>query len=235
MGSNTSAGHPRRRDGEAGQRSVLRATGPASVYQWRRVFAGEERQLRELRRWLASLLPDCPVRDDVTVVANELAGNALLHTSSGSGGQFAVEITRCRAVIRVAVADGGGTTEPHLIEAPASAEHGRGLLLVRGLSKRAGVAGDERGRVVWAEVAWDDPDGVIRASASGHPAASIWAGQAPVARRLAWVVQIGHPPNAHVKDGQQVDLAAVGADRAADGLAVRGGLLCGEPGLPPRS
>src|SRR5512132_402010 len=34
---------------------------------------------------------------------------------------------------------------------------GRGLLLVQGLSMRTGFTGDRRGRVVWAQVRWDDP------------------------------------------------------------------------------
>jgi hypothetical protein len=42
-----------------------------------------------------------------------------------------------------------------LIDDPA-AEHGRGLLLVRGLSIRTGVTGDQRGRLIWADVAFDE-------------------------------------------------------------------------------
>ena len=53
--------------------------------------------------------------------------------------------------MRVAVADSGGPGEPRVIEDP-TAEHGRGLLLVHGLSVRTGVAGDQRGRLVWADI-----------------------------------------------------------------------------------
>jgi len=45
--------------------------------RWRRVFPGEERQLGVLRRWLESLLPDCPARGDVACVATELGTNAV--------------------------------------------------------------------------------------------------------------------------------------------------------------
>lgn len=86
------------------------------------------------------MLPDCPARDDVTSVATELASNALRHTASGRD-WFAVEISRYQSVARVAVADQGGLAEPRVIDNPA-AEHGRGLLLVRGLSIRTGVTGD---------------------------------------------------------------------------------------------
>jgi anti-sigma regulatory factor (Ser/Thr protein kinase) len=118
------------------------------------VFPGEQCQLGALRRWLASLLPDGPARDDLVLVATELASNAVCHTASGRGGWFAVEITWYPTVVRIAVADGGGTRLPRVIEDPG-AERGRGLLLVRGLSLRTGARGDHRGRLVWAEVRWD--------------------------------------------------------------------------------
>jgi hypothetical protein len=34
------------------------------------------------------------------------------------------------------------------------AEHGRGLLLVRGLSVRTGVSTDHHGRLIWAYILW---------------------------------------------------------------------------------
>lgn len=37
---------------------------------------------------LASVLPECPARDDVISVATELASNAILHTASGNRGWF---------------------------------------------------------------------------------------------------------------------------------------------------
>jgi ribosomal protein S18 acetylase RimI-like enzyme len=117
------------------------------------VFPGEPRQLAELRRWIASLLPPRPPRDDVTVVADELASNAIQHTRSGQGGQFAVEITRHGPLVRVSVADHGAPDGPRLIDDPQS-EHGRGLLVVQGLSVRTGAHGDQRGRLIWADIRW---------------------------------------------------------------------------------
>jgi Histidine kinase-like ATPase domain len=120
---------------------------------WRRVFPGDERELQAVRRWLAYLLPECAARDDVVMVAVELATNAVKFTASGRGGFFAVEVTWAAPVVRVAVADGGAPTGPHVIDDPLS-EHGRGLQLVRAVSTRSGVIGDRRGRLVWAEVRW---------------------------------------------------------------------------------
>jgi len=122
----------------------------------RRVFRGDERQLGVMRRWLTSLLPAEPARDDVTLVATELASNAICHTASGQGGCFTVEIIWWQSVVRVGVADCGGPAQPQVIEDPAG-EGGRGLLLVSCLSSRTGVCGDQRGRLVWADVRWDGP------------------------------------------------------------------------------
>ena len=73
--------------------------------RWRRVFPGEGRQLAALRQWLASLLPECPARDDVICVATELGTNAVQHTASGGGGWFAVEVSWHGPAVRGAVAD----------------------------------------------------------------------------------------------------------------------------------
>jgi len=138
-----------------------------------------------LRRWLASLLPQCPARDDVTAVAHELGANAVQHTSSGRGGRFAVEVTWYGPVVRIAVADSGAPTRPQVIDDPGG-EHGRGLLVVRGLSVRTGVCGDRRGRLVWADVRWD-ADAAAPAVAPDAYEAAIHDGEAALARRFAGV------------------------------------------------
>lgn len=127
---------------EPGTTTEESCSAPVRGLRWRRVFPGEDRQLGVLRRWLATLLPDGPLRDDVTAIASELAGNAIVHTASGRGGWFAVEIAWHHHLVRVAVADCGATGAPRLVEDP-DGEHGRGLLVVRGLSVRSGVCGDQ--------------------------------------------------------------------------------------------
>jgi anti-sigma regulatory factor (Ser/Thr protein kinase) len=121
---------------------------------WQRTFPGDPRQLSDLRRWIASLLPPQPPRDDVTLVADELASNAIRHTRSGQGGQFTVEITRHGPLARVTVTDDGSPHEPRPADDPQS-EHGRGLVVVNALAVRAGVRGDHQGRQVWADIGWD--------------------------------------------------------------------------------
>jgi anti-sigma regulatory factor (Ser/Thr protein kinase) len=126
--------------------------GRPPVLGWR-VFPGEDRQLKALRGWLVTLLPDCPERHDLLTVATELASNAVKHTASGRGGTFSVALVGGARVMRVAVADGGAPAGPRMQEA-AAGEHGRGLLIVRGLSACVGVCGDGHGRLVWAEIPW---------------------------------------------------------------------------------
>jgi anti-sigma regulatory factor (Ser/Thr protein kinase) len=137
--------------------SPLTGQAPSTpAARWRQKFPGEEREMRTMRRWLESVLPACPARDDVMSVVGEFAVNSVRHTASGRGGKFTVEVTWLPGVVRVAVADGGAPGAPRVIEDP-SGESGRGLLMVRGLSLRSGVCGDAGGRVAWADLAWDGP------------------------------------------------------------------------------
>jgi serine/threonine-protein kinase RsbW len=133
---------------------------PSAETRWRRVFPGEERQLSLMRRWLESLLPDCPARDDALLIATELGTNALRHTASGRDGHFVLEVTWQGSAVRVAVEDGGAAGAPQVIDDPAG-ERGRGLLVVQGLSVRFGVHGDHLGRTVWAVVPWGGVDAAI--------------------------------------------------------------------------
>ena len=123
------------------------------------MFRGDEAQIREVRRWVTGLLPECPARDDVISVGSELAANAVRHTATGRGGWFAAEITCYPTAVRIAVADQGAPRGPRLIDDPMS-EAGRGLQVVRALSARTGVAGGTQGRLVWAEIPWaaDGPE-----------------------------------------------------------------------------
>ena len=157
--------------GAAGRAAAQTGTTASPALQWRQVYRGEDSQISELRRWLAGLLPPCETRDDVMTVAVELATNAVRHTASGRGGWFVLEVTRYRVAVRVAVADGGAEDEPRLVDEPMS-ECGRGLKVVHALSSHTGVAGDRRGRLVWAEIPWAPGD----APALDGPAANARTG-----------------------------------------------------------
>lgn len=156
--------------------------------RWRRVFPGDEGQLSSLRQWLTSLLPECPARDDVASVATELGSNAIRHTASGRSGWFAVEVIWLGkpAAVRVAVSDGGAPGGPQVIDDPL-AEHGRGLMLVRGLATRTGIAGGERGRVVWADIPWAEGQSAAPATPIDPYEAAISDGLAALSSKFAGV------------------------------------------------
>jgi hypothetical protein len=108
------------------------------------------------------------------------------HTVSGQDGWFTVEITWHASVVRVTVADGGAPDGPRVIDDPVG-EHGRGMLAVRGLSVRSGVCGDDRGRLVWADVPWGAAGTAGLAVSQDQYEAAIRDGQAVLARRFAGV------------------------------------------------
>jgi anti-sigma regulatory factor (Ser/Thr protein kinase) len=133
--------------------------------RWARVFAGTKAQVAEVRRFVAFLLQECPARDALVACASELSANAVVHTASGAGGLFTVEVSWPRnGVARVAVTDAGGPTEP-AAGAPVDAEPcdedvdelpvcGLGLALVAGTASCWGYYQNGPGRTVWAEACW---------------------------------------------------------------------------------
>ena len=177
---------------------------PPLLRQWR-IFPGEAAQLSAVRRWLTSFLPDSDARDDLVSIATELASNAICHTRSGEGGYFAVEVGWYSDRIRIAVTDGGAMEGPRLITDPAG-EHGRGLLLVRGLSKSTGVDGDQRSRLVWADVPFCAPGHIVEwwmnPAVTGGTSPTMRAGPAHAQARVqnclssAAIDAIGYPDSA---------------------------------------
>jgi anti-sigma regulatory factor (Ser/Thr protein kinase) len=120
---------------------------------WRRVFPGNEDQVRLARRLVGELLAEHPNCDDIVLCTAELCTNAIRFTTSGRGGVFAVEVSWAGATVRVAVADQGGPTTPlrRTTQPEDLQESGRGLNLIARLSSTFGVEGDHRGRVIWAQ------------------------------------------------------------------------------------
>ncbi|MWA07306.1 ATP-binding protein [Actinomadura sp. LD22] len=122
----------------------------ASMY-WRREFHGKTDQIRLVRAFAAHLLAGFPSLDDILLVLDELAVNAVRHTRSGNeGGRFTVEISVDVAGVIVYVTDQGGPDEPRLRDITELAEGGRGLLTVEALATTWSCTGDARARTVRA-------------------------------------------------------------------------------------
>jgi serine/threonine-protein kinase RsbW len=179
---------------------------------WTRHFRGGADQVLEVRRWIEDLLPDCPARADVLLLASELCTNAVLHSRSGeAGGQFSVDIDWAPTLARVVIGDQGSaktlamaTRTGDTVQLP---ESGRGLLLVDDLADDWGTASYPNRRWVWADVQWrarggpllatpGDLDAAIGSNAmirKAFPGTSIWWGH----RTGAWWAAIPESTNIH--------------------------------------
>lgn len=115
----------------------------------RREFVGEESQVAAVRGFIQEVLDrGHPASYEVTLLASELASNAIRHTTSGAGGRFVVGVRRDPTAIRVEVRDQGCPTRPRLPWV-ARQEKWHGLSLVEMLSDDWGIDGDPHGHTVW--------------------------------------------------------------------------------------
>ncbi|MBC9726639.1 SpoIIE family protein phosphatase [Streptomyces sp. TRM68367] len=99
-----------------------------------------EAAVRQLTEWG---LEDCAFTTELLL--SELATNAIRHAA----GPVQVRLLRDRVLI-CEVSD-GSSTSPHLRQATATDEGGRGLFLVAQLAQRWGTRYTPRGKVIWAE------------------------------------------------------------------------------------
>jgi anti-sigma regulatory factor (Ser/Thr protein kinase) len=136
----------------------------------RRVFPGRREQVAQARRFVGRALEGCPVSDEAILCLSELATNALLHTASGTRGEFEVIVQRGESWARIAVCDEGSPKIPTARILDAVSEDGRGLGLMALIAYRWGQWGNEQGRTVWFELRWDDPATAATelAIAAGH-------------------------------------------------------------------
>jgi serine/threonine-protein kinase RsbW len=137
----------------------LGSTGPArwtpGQRPWSRTFRGTPASVSQARRFVAELLAGCPARETLMTCVSEMCANAIVHTASGNGGVFIVEIdARRNGVARVAVTDEGADGVPVAGSLDLMAEGGRGLAMVAACTSRWGFADGYPGRTVWAEASW---------------------------------------------------------------------------------
>jgi anti-sigma regulatory factor (Ser/Thr protein kinase) len=102
--------------------------------------AGRVERVRVVRAFVGAVLgPEHPCGDDAVLLASELFGNSVRHSSSGLPGETVTVTVAARGgVVRVEVTDRSGPGVPELRPAGEDAEGGRGLWLVAGLATRWG-------------------------------------------------------------------------------------------------
>jgi anti-sigma regulatory factor (Ser/Thr protein kinase) len=116
-----------------------------------RVFPGRRDQVARARDFVAHVLSGTAAVDEAVLMTSEVATNAVVHTSSGNNGTFAVLVFRDPR-IRVEVWDGGAEAAPVADPPGRDGESGAGLGLVELLAHRWGYNGGPSGRVVWFEI-----------------------------------------------------------------------------------
>jgi len=135
----------------AGQAPGIRTPSePETEYQ--RTYPGRADQVRHVRRDLAEHLDQCPVTDDVMLIASEFAANAVLHSRS-RGGYFTIRVKRYGDSVRLECQDAGGAWRGR----QHAADRPHGLDIVEALTGPDSW-GTERTpddtRVVWATLEW---------------------------------------------------------------------------------
>jgi anti-sigma regulatory factor (Ser/Thr protein kinase) len=123
-------------------------------------FTSTPRGAQLARRMVAKRLtawghtPESDVHQSMTLVAGELAANAVRH-GHVPGRDFRLTLTATPTTLRVEVTDTRGELRPKPRSTPHDAENGRGLLLVARIADRWAVQAHPAhhpGKTVWAEI-----------------------------------------------------------------------------------
>jgi anti-sigma regulatory factor (Ser/Thr protein kinase) len=90
---------------------------------------------KELRTWMREEGFPQDAIEDGRLIISELVGNSVRHARPLSDGMILVTWCHDRGGLRVSVTDGGSTSRPRTLSAPASAVSGRGMAIVDALAK----------------------------------------------------------------------------------------------------
>ncbi len=91
--------------------------------------------------------------DDARIVVSELLGNALRHARPIQDAGLVLTLEVQPDAVRLSVSDGGSATLPTLLHAPELAVSGRGLTIVRTLTREWGVREGTDGNTVFGVLA----------------------------------------------------------------------------------
>jgi anti-sigma regulatory factor (Ser/Thr protein kinase) len=129
------------------------AAAPAhdQATRFQRTFCGRTDQVSQVRRDIAAYLENCPAADDLILIADELAANAILHTQS-RGASFTVRCQLSPRAARIEVEDLGGPWRPRQ---PGDRPHGLDIIAaLTGPDAWGTQATGTGGRTVWARLTW---------------------------------------------------------------------------------
>jgi hypothetical protein len=118
---------------------------------YQRTFGGRADQLSQVRRDIAGYLGGCPATQDMVLIADEMAANAILHTHSRSS-TFGVRCQLSAGAARIEVEDLGGPWRPR---PPDDRPHG--LDIIQALTGPDGWGTRPTGtggRITWAQLSW---------------------------------------------------------------------------------
>jgi anti-sigma regulatory factor (Ser/Thr protein kinase) len=174
--------HLARLDDQRRREAVMHQQPPEAHEKitFERDYPGEPSQARQVRADLAEIAGHCPFADELTLLASELAANAITHSKSGeSGGTFTVRAWLSPGDYAwVEVTDHGGQwTEPKPGTEPnPDDEHGRGLAIVAAIAGDGnwGINGDTTYRLAWFRLNWHhdhdhDPARIPSPITEAHP------------------------------------------------------------------
>ena len=132
------------------------AKAPPAI-NFERDYPGTADQLGQVRADLTEIAGECPVIDELVLLASELATNAVLHSNSGRTGHgFTVRATLYPGDYAwVEVVDEGGSWKRNQHDD----EHGRGLAVVAAIAGHDnwGIEGNSASRVAWSRLDWPRP------------------------------------------------------------------------------
>ncbi len=131
------------------------SVGRAGAEVWTFPFAA--RAVRAARTTVGGVLSrlgaDSAIIDDARLVVSELLGNALRHARPLPDGTIQVGLRVEADTVRLFVVDGGSPTLPTLLNPPPLALGGRGLSIVRTLTRDWGVHETGTGNTVFGVLA----------------------------------------------------------------------------------
>lgn len=111
------------------------SVGPRADCEFQRSYPGEPRQVRQVREDITLAFNWCRTADELVLVASELATNAIRHSRSGRGGQFALTVrVRPGDFTWIGVEDQGGRQGGQEAARDADRSLGKGLVIVNALA-----------------------------------------------------------------------------------------------------